>query len=192
MPGTYFHHLFSKHARRLQRLAGSREIYARREEAAGGEPDTLTDRETVFIAGRDSFYMASVTDTGWPYVQHRGGPAGFVKCLGSNRLGFADYGGNRQYVSTGNLLADGRVSLFFMDYAARRRLKLIGHATIEELDKFPELTRGDPVQQGERAVLIDVVGFDWNCPKFITPRFSPEEIEREREAAILLKGDQND
>jgi predicted pyridoxine 5'-phosphate oxidase superfamily flavin-nucleotide-binding protein len=180
MARNYVHTLFSDAARSMQTVDGSREAYARMEEGADGSPDLITEKEAQFIAARDSFYLASVTPDGWPYVQHRGGPAGFLKVLEGNRLGFADYRGNRQHVSTSSLLIDPRVSLFLMDYPNRRRLKILGHARIESAAAAPELLsqlmptgyRALP----ERAYLIDVVGFDWNCPQHITPRFTEAEM----------------
>lgn len=143
-------------------------------------PDELGPAEREFIAARDSFYLATVTESGWPYVQHRGGPAGFLRVLGPNRLGFADVRGNRQLLSTGNVAANDRVALFLMDYPQRSRLKVLGHAKIVPAAEAPELAArlalpgGGPV---ERVVMIDVVGFDWNCPKYITPRYTKAEVE---------------
>ena len=137
----------------------------------------LTDREADFIAARDSFYMATVSEDGWPYVQHRGGPVGFLRRIGDNRIGFADYRGNRQYLSTAYLAADDRVALFLMDYPNRRRLKLIGHAhSSDDPAVISRLMPPDYAAEGERAFLIDVVGFDWNCSQHITPRFTESEI----------------
>ncbi len=180
MARNYVHTLFSDAARAMQAADGSREAYARMEDGADGMPDLLTDKEAEFIAARDSFYLASVTPDGWPYVQHRGGPAGFLKVLDGNRLGFADYRGNRQHVSTSNLIAEPRVSLFLMDYPNRRRLKILGRAAIVTASAdhalltrlMPDGYRALP----ERAYLIDVVGFDWNCPQHITPRFTAAEL----------------
>src|SRR3984885_12309705 len=104
------------------------------------ETDVLTDSETYFIATRDSFYMATVSETGWPYIQHRGGPSGFVKVLGPNLIGFADLKGNRQLISTGNLGASDRVALFMMDYPQRTRLKLLGHARVLDRREHPDLS----------------------------------------------------
>ena len=178
MAQTFLHTLFGPGARALQEAAGSRASYARMEEGAG-EADILTDREADFIAARDSFYMASVSEDGWPYVQHRGGPAGFLRRIEGNRIGFADFRGNRQYLSTANLAADDRVSLFLMDYPNRRRLKLIGHAhSSEDPATIAALMVPDYAAQPERAFVIDVIGFDWNCPQHITPRFTEAEIER--------------
>ncbi|MEL7129925.1 MAG: pyridoxamine 5'-phosphate oxidase family protein, partial [Pseudomonadota bacterium] len=122
---------------------------------------------------------ASVSETGWPYMQHRGGPAGFLKVLSPTRLGFADYRGNRQYVSTGNVLSDPRVSLFLMDYPNTARLKLLGRAQVKLASDAPDLAAKLAVpDQGkvERLFMIDVDAFDWNCPQFITPRYTTEEL----------------
>ncbi len=144
--------------------------YGRREAASLEDRDVLTDREFEFLAARDSVYLASVTASGWPYVQHRGGPAGFIQSLGGNQIGFADYPGNRQFISLGNVIDRGRVALFAMDYPARRRLKLIGHARAVPAEAHPDLVE-------QASIVIDVVGFDWNCPKYIEPRFTRAEIE---------------
>jgi len=146
------------------------------------ERDDFTAEETDFIAARDSFYLATVTEDGWPYVQHRGGPPGFLKVLGPNQLGFADFGGNRQLVSTGNLTASDRVALFLMDYPRKERLKLLGHVRVLDAREHPELadqlTPAPELRNTvERLFLIDVIAFDWNCPKYITPRFTEAEIE---------------
>ena len=162
----------------MQEAAGSRASYARMETTAG-KRDMLMDREFDFIAERDSFYMASVSEDGWPYVQHRGGPAGFLRRIDGNRIGFADYRGNMQYLSVANLAADDRVALFLMDYPNRRRLKLIGHATTSDDPKdIAALVVPDYAATPERTFVIDVVGLDWNCPQHITPRFSEAEIKR--------------
>ena len=180
MAQNYVHTLFTDAARAMQEADGSRGSYARMEQDASGEPDTISDKEAEFIAARDSFYLASVTTEGWPYMQHRGGPAGFLKVLPGNRLGFADYRGNRQHVSTTNLIAEPRVSLFLMDYPNRRRLKILGRARIVSAEDDPELV-ASLMPQGykalaERAYIIDLVGFDWNCPQHITPRFTEAEL----------------
>jgi predicted pyridoxine 5'-phosphate oxidase superfamily flavin-nucleotide-binding protein len=169
--------MFGPGSRALQNEAGSRASYARME-AGAGDRDRLSDREIDFIEARDSFYMASVSEDGWPYVQHRGGPAGFLRGLGNNRIGFADYRGNMQYLSTANLMADDRVALFLMDYPNRRRLKLIGHARIstDAADIEAVMTDGNDAVP-ERAFMIDVIGFDWNCPQHITPRFTQAQIK---------------
>lgn len=145
------------------------------------ERDLLGNGERAFIEARDSFYMATVSEDGWPYVQHRGGPRGFLRVLDPARLAFADYKGNRQLLSTGNLAVNDRVTLFLMDYPNRTRLKIIGHARTEDAKEHPELiaTLANPevARVVERFVFIDVVSFDWNCPQYITPRYTVEEIE---------------
>jgi hypothetical protein len=157
------------------------EYYGRsRPVAAPADHDPLGPAEAEFIAARDSFYMATVGETGWPYVQHRGGPPGFLRVLGPTTLAFADYEGNHQMISAGNLAGDDRVSLFLMDYPRRRRLKLLGHARVEDARTRPDLVAplGEPPQGAavERVVVIEVVSFDWNCPRHITPRFSAAEV----------------
>ena len=146
-------------------------------------PDELGAQEEVFIQRRDNFYVASVNSDGWPYIQHRGGPRGFLKVLDPHTLGFADLAGNRQLLTTGNVAAHDRVALFLMDYARRERLKLLGHATIVSAKDDPALAAelapdGVPVRLVERMFRIRVTGYDWNCPKYITPRFTAEEVER--------------
>ena len=144
------------------------------------EFDRFRAEETAFIAQRDSFYMASVSETGWPYVQHRGGPRGFLKVVDDRTLAFADYRGNRQYISTGNLKADGRVSLILMDYAQRARLKIYAHAEIIAADADPALAALVTVPgykaKMERIYRLKLQAFDWNCPQHITPRFTEEEV----------------
>ncbi|KAB1085079.1 pyridoxamine 5-phosphate oxidase [Neorhizobium galegae] len=142
--------------------------------------DRLTENEAAFIAARDSFYMASVSETGWPYVQHRGGPSGFLKVIDDRTLAFADYRGNRQYISTGNVAANDRVSLFLMDYAHRARLKIYAHVEEVALDADTELTMlvTDPNYRAriERIFRLRLESFDWNCPQHITPRFAEGEV----------------
>lgn len=146
------------------------------------ETDPLTPDEVDFIVSRDSFYVATVSETGWPYIQHRGGPPGFVKVLGSNLIGFADFKGNRRLVSTGNVGITDRVSLFMMDYPHRTRLKLLGHARVLDAREHPELAdqlAPEPLRSKvERLFLIQVISYDWNCPQYITPRFTAAEVEK--------------
>jgi len=150
--------------------------------------DPLTDDETQFIQSRDSFYMATVTESGWPYMQHRGGQPGFLRVVSPTQLAFADYKGNRQMLSTGNIAANNRVCLFLMDYPQRTRLKILGHARIEDARQHPELVTQlvEPETRGivERVFLIEVISFDWNCPKYITPRYTEAEV---RAAVAPLK-----
>ena len=162
----------------VQEHEGSRDSYRRLE---GGEAhhDRLGPAEASFIAARDSFYMATVSETGWPYLQHRGGPRGFLKVLDEGTIGFADFRGNRQYVSVGNLLGDDRVALILVDYPNRRRLKILGRARAVTMDDAAKLGRLDlPGYRAkvERGLLIAVETFDWNCPQHLTPRFTAEEI----------------
>ena len=149
------------------------------DEAARTQP--LGPPELTFIAARDGFYLASVSETGWPYVQYRGGPAGFLSAVDETTLGFADFRGNRQYITTGNVQANDRVSLFLMDYAHRRRLKIFGHMRIVDAADDAALAErlAVPGYPGrvERLVLIAVEAFDWNCPQHITPRFTQAELE---------------
>jgi predicted pyridoxine 5'-phosphate oxidase superfamily flavin-nucleotide-binding protein len=149
--------------------------------AGAPERDALTEDEIAFVAARDSFYMATVSETGWPYIQHRGGRAGFLRVLNPQTLAFADYRGNRQMLSTGNLAANDRVALFLMDYPQRTRLKILGHARIEDARQHQDLVQqlAEPEVHGviERFFFIEVVSFDWNCPKYITPRYTAEEIQ---------------
>ena len=170
---------FTETVKSVQEASGSRRSYARMEEG----DDThylLGSSEANFIAARDSFYMATVSETGWPYVQHRGGPTGFVRVLDETTLGFADFQGNRQYVSVGNLMKDDRASLFFMDYPNKARLKILGRAKLvglEESDTLEKLELRDYRARVERAIVIKVEAFDWNCPQHITPRFTAAEFD---------------
>ncbi|MDQ0390637.1 pyridoxamine 5'-phosphate oxidase family protein [Labrys monachus] len=142
--------------------------------------DAFTANEAAFIAERDSFYMATVSETGWPYVQHRGGPRGFLKVVDEKTLAFADYRGNRQYISVGNLAADDRAALILMDHAGRARLKVYAHVEAVALDADPTLVQlvDEPGYKGrpERILRLHLVAFDWNCPQHITPRFTEAEV----------------
>jgi predicted pyridoxine 5'-phosphate oxidase superfamily flavin-nucleotide-binding protein len=146
-------------------------------------PDALGPEEAAFIVGRDSFYIASVNPDGWPYLQHRGGPPGFLHVLDAHTLAFADLRGNRQLLTAGHLTGNDRVALFLMDYPQRRRLKLLGHASTEKVSGAdPALAArlappGVPAAHIERYFRIRVTGFDWNCPKYITPRYTADEVQ---------------
>jgi predicted pyridoxine 5'-phosphate oxidase superfamily flavin-nucleotide-binding protein len=170
---------FTDRVKSVQEQHGSREGYGKFE---GGEVhhDRLGTAEAEFLAARDSLYMATVGATGWPYVQHRGGPKGFLKVLDERTIGFADFRGNRQYVSVGNLQDDDRVSLMLVDYPNRRRLKLLGRARTISADEG-SMTLASLAVPGYRAkvehgLLIEVEAFDWNCPQHITPRFTEAEV----------------
>lgn len=144
--------------------------------------DRFTANEAAFLATRDSFYMASVSESGWPYVQHRGGPAGFLKMIDDKTLAFADYRGNRQYISTGNLAVNDRACLILMDYPRRARLKIYAHVEKLALDTDEAFTRlvldKDYKGRPERLFRLKLEAFDWNCPQHITPRFTEQEIEQ--------------
>ena len=125
---------------------------------------------------------ATITESGWPYIQHRGGPQGFLRVISPTQLAFADYKGNRQMLSTGNLAANDRVALFLMDYPRRERLKILGHARVEDARQHAELVAklAEPEvhRLAERLFFIEVISFDWNCPKYITPRYTAAEVEK--------------
>ena len=144
------------------------------------ERDLLTEEEVAFIAQRDSFYMATVASNGWPYLQHRGGPRGFLKVIEPNVLAFPDYRGNRQLLSTGNIASNNRVALFLMDYPRRERLKLMGYARVVDVREDPELaakvTEPGMLKSVERIFRVEVVSYNWNCSQYITPRFTEEEV----------------
>ena len=170
---------FTHEVKAAQERNGSRRAYSRME-AGEDHHNVLGTSEAGFIAARDSFYMATVSETGWPYIQHRGGPIGFVRALDDKTIGFADFRGNRQYVSVGNLQTEDRVSLFLMDYPNRARLKILGRARIvdaNDKETLQRLSMPEYEAQVERGILISIEAFDWNCPQHITPRFTLAEIE---------------
>jgi hypothetical protein len=170
---------FTPTVRRVQEQMGSRAAYARMERGPDKNHELGPD-EAEFIAARDSFYMATVSETGWPYLQHRGGPAGFARVLDATTIGFADFRGNRQYVSVGNVMRDERVALLFMDYPNQARLKVLGRASLIGLELRETLDRLEMPGYGarvERGFLVRVEAFDWNCPQHITQRFTLAEIE---------------
>lgn len=170
---------FTPSVQAVQALHGSRAIYARIEQDGDGGHE-FSALEVDYIQARDSFYQATVGETGWPYVQFRGGPAGFLKVLDAKTLGYADFRGNRQYLSVGNINADSRVALILMDYPNRRRLKIWGRAKVVHASEDPQLfSRLEmPAYRArvERAVVIVLEAYDWNCPQHITPRFTEAEI----------------
>jgi predicted pyridoxine 5'-phosphate oxidase superfamily flavin-nucleotide-binding protein len=155
-------------------LAEQRRAYGRSQPVPAADgPDALGPKEAAFIAARDSFYIASLTEDGAPYIQHRGGPVGFLRLLDAHTLAFADFGGNRQLLTVGHLAKDPRVALFLMDYPARRRLKIDGEAL-----SLP--APGTEADQVERVIRIQVRAYDWNCPQHITPRYSEAEWRARR------------
>jgi predicted pyridoxine 5'-phosphate oxidase superfamily flavin-nucleotide-binding protein len=157
-----------------QRRRGSFDAYSN--VVTAPVPLGLGAAESEFLQRRDSFYLASVTADGWPYVQHRGGPAGFVKVLDPTHLAWADRAGNRQYLTAGNVDGDDRVALIAVDYPNRTRLKLLGHARFDPRPDPGTLERLGIDGRLEGLVTLEVVAFDWNCPKYITPRFTAEEV----------------
>ena len=171
---------FTKSVKEAQTQYGSRKSYARMEES--GDRYVLTEQEVSFIASRDSFYMATVGENGWPYVQFRGGPKGFLKILDSTTLGIADFSGNRQYISVGNINSSRKASLFLIDYPSKRRLKIWAEAEVLETNEYPELSAKlslpDYEEVIERLIVFKVQAYDWNCPQYITPRFTEEEIKQ--------------
>jgi uncharacterized protein len=184
--------MFTPAVKAVQTHMGSRRAYERLEAPDAPARSHLGEDERTFIERRDSFYMATVSETGWPYVQHRGGPPGFVKVIDDKTIAFADYKGNRQYVSVGNLGRDDRVSLILVDYPNRRRLKIIGHARIIDMGSEPEtierLRDSGYKAQIEQAMVISIEAFDWNCPQHITPRFTEAEMREAQEAQAPAPG----
>jgi predicted pyridoxine 5'-phosphate oxidase superfamily flavin-nucleotide-binding protein len=179
MPHNFGSLVFTPVVKALQEKYGSRRAYARQEKGAPA-PDRLGPHEIEFVTERDSFYIASVGETGWPYVQHRGGPKGFLKVIDDRTLAFADFAGNRQFVSAGNLTVNDRVAMIMVDYPAQTRLKILGRAEVLEggaARTWIEKTR-EPGYDAtvERAFVIHVEAFDWNCPQHITPRFTEDQI----------------
>ncbi|WP_428670306.1 pyridoxamine 5'-phosphate oxidase family protein [Roseibium sp.] len=186
MTARYQSVFFTRAVREAQDRAGSRAAYANylaRHADDAGQADSLNEKVAAFIAARDSFYMATINEDGWPYVQHRGGIPGFVRVLDGKTIGFADFRGNRQYISVGNISADNRVSLFFMDYVHRARLKLVGRARIVGSGDtlLAQLAVPGTTATVERGIVIEVEAFDWNCAQHILPRFTAGELRPELE-----------
>jgi predicted pyridoxine 5'-phosphate oxidase superfamily flavin-nucleotide-binding protein len=177
---TYARIAFTPAVRQVQAERGSRDAYAQHE-AGALPPVGLGEREAAFLSAADSLFLATVSETGWPYVQHRGGPKGFVKVISPTRIAFADFRGNRQYVTAGNLRNDDRAALIVLDYPRRQRLKLMGRLRIDEIDAADPAVRAlvqlsDYRARVEGVATIEIEAYDWNCPQHITPRFSEEEI----------------
>ena len=175
---SYGAHMFTEAVQAEQARAGTKDKYAHVYERRHRGP--LDADARAFIETRDSFYMASVGQTGWPNVQHRGGPPGFLKVMGDEQVEFADYTGNKQFISKGNFTGDDRVALILMDYPRRARLKLIGRARMVDAGEardIADILHVDGEGPVERVTSIAVTAIDWNCPKYITPRFTEAEIE---------------
>jgi predicted pyridoxine 5'-phosphate oxidase superfamily flavin-nucleotide-binding protein len=172
---------FSDASKRFQERYGSRASYARMEQFKN--PDGLTENEMDFISHQDNFYMATNGKDGFPYIQFRGGPSGFLKVLDDQTLGFVDFGGNKQYISVGNLTTNNKVALFLLDQAAKARLKIYAEAEILEIkdntELFERLAPGDYKYRPERMIVLHVKAYDWNCPQHITERYTLEEISAE-------------
>jgi hypothetical protein len=170
---------FTPHVKEEQAKHGSRSQYERMEK--WGEPgDALTQYERDFIGERDFFYLATISETDWPYIQHRGGKPGFLHVIDDKTLAFADYRGNRQYISLGNLDQNDRVAIFLVDYPSRSRLKILGHAAAYEGERAQKLIEEVSTPQErklvERVIVIKIEAFDWNCQQHITPRYTEEQV----------------
>ena len=191
---NYAEILFIDEVRALQERDGIAHIfeanYPKRTKAA------LDENDQAFITSRESFYIASVSSNGWPYVQHRGGPPGFIKIIDDNRIGFLDYPGNRQFITMGHAAKDNKVSLFFMDYERQARLKMLGYLSMEQIDDSNQelcmqlQTPGQP--RAERVSIIEVVAIDWNCPKYIPQMLDKEKIMAYVDSQVRLLAEENE
>lgn len=181
MARQFLEKTFTPSVKAAQARMGASGLYDRSLAQDAPRADRIGDVEAAFIEARDGFYQATVSESGWPYVQFRGGPAGFLKVLDGKRIAYADYRGNRQYISVGNLDADDRVALILMDYPNRRRLKVLGHVRMVSIDEDPDLVASLHVPgykaRPERVVIIEVAALDWNCPQHIPIRLTLEELE---------------
>jgi predicted pyridoxine 5'-phosphate oxidase superfamily flavin-nucleotide-binding protein len=181
MSKNFTQYAFTPTVRKLQERFKSRKAYQRMEQS--GDRYILGAAEASFIQSRTSFYLSTIGDSGWPYLQHRGGPVGFLKIIDATTLRFADYTGNRQYISTGNVIDNEKTCLFLMDYPKQQRLKIWAHANVQFAEDVPELAEqlsdeNDPAKI-ERIFTLEIQGFDWNCPKYIDQRFTIEEIRND-------------
>jgi Predicted flavin-nucleotide-binding protein structurally related to pyridoxine 5''-phosphate oxidase len=179
MPNPFAKIAFTDSVKRAQQHYGTRRANERLE--SHDRLDELTANEAAFIRDRDGFYMATVNENGHPYVQFRGGPKGFLKTLDERTLGFADFRGNLQYISVGNLRANNNAALILMDYPKQARLKILAEIEVLDLSDDPDLmaklTVEDYPARIERAMILHVTAYDWNCPQHITPRFTLGEVE---------------
>ncbi len=171
---------FTEGIKKLQEQNGSRRSYEKMEKYSS--TDGLTYREIKIIEESDRFYMASYGTNEFPYIQHRGGPKGFLKVINSQTLGFLDFSGNRQYISTGNIQTHNKVALIMVDYPARTRLKIYAEAEVLNMDEHPQIREklelSDYKHQPERIIVYHIKAYDWNCPQHITPRYTKEEIDK--------------
>lgn len=181
MSNKFWDITFTPEVKAAQEHYGSRSHYAKSENGAAKNV-RLTENEIDFIGERDGFYMGSVGENNQPYIQFRGGKPGFLKVLDDATLGFADFRGNLQYISTGNIRKNNRIALFLMDYANRQRLKILAEAEVRDAADVPELIEklkaADYKAKIERAMILHIRAFDWNCPQHITPRFTIDEVKR--------------
>lgn len=170
---------FTDAIKKIQEEVGSRSTYDHMEKMS--VVDGLTNNEINFIGDRDSFYMASFGENEYPYIQHRGGPAGFIKVIDNKTIGIVDFAGNRQYISTGNISKNNKVALILLSYPQRARLKIYANAKIVDLKENGELYNllkpTDYKFKPERMMIFEIQAYDWNCPQHITPRYTAEEIE---------------
>ncbi|MFW0790176.1 pyridoxamine 5'-phosphate oxidase family protein [Gordonia sp. CPCC 205333] len=184
MPNNHYHHLvFGDRALARQQRNGSFVAYGAETRRDDDGPAPLDQRAVNLLVESFQFHLATVTEGGWPYVQYRSGPPGFIHHLGGSRIGFADHRGNAQYVSIGNIETNGRVAMFVADYPRRRRVKLFGHATVVEAHDDPQLL--DALRQVgdsrisahcERSIVIDVEALDWNCSRSMVPQYTQEQV----------------
>ncbi len=177
MPRAFSELTFTPAVRAHQDRMGSADGYAKFIEGGPQQGHRIGPAEQEFIQARDGFYQATVSETGWPYVQYRGGPIGFLRVLDDRTIGYADFSGNQQYISRGNLDGNDRVALILMDYANSRRLKILGRMAFTEganaaAHLFPEGAEA----KAERAAILHVEALDWNCPRHITPRFTEVQL----------------
>ncbi len=177
MPRAFSELTFTPAVRAHQERMGSAKTYAKFIEGGPQQGHLIGDAEKAFITARDGFYQATVSETGWPYVQYRGGPVGFLKVLGTQTIGYADFSGNKQYISRGNLDGNDRIAMILMDYANQRRLKILGRVEFTEGEAATTSLYPDgATTRAERAVMIRVEALDWNCPSHITPRYTEAEL----------------
>lgn len=178
MPRAFSERTFTPAVRAHQERMGSAKTYAKFIEGGPQQGHLIGDAEKAFIEARDGFYQATVSETGWPYVQFRGGPEGFLKVLGPTTIGYADFTGNKQYISRGNLDGNDRIAMILMDYAIQRRLKILGRVAFSEgADAAASLFPDGADATAERAAIIHVEALDWNCPSHITPRFTEAQLQ---------------
>jgi len=180
---------FTPSVKAIQERHGSRAAYAKLEQR-GGFREAITGELAAFIGERDSFYLATASHTGRPYIQHRGGPPGFLRVLDEHTLAFADVSGNKQFISMGNLAVNDAAFLFLIDYSQRRRIKIWGRARFVEGDAelLARVSHADDPERPERVLVFTVEAWDENCPRHITPRFTEAQIAvRERELRARIR-----